>query len=258
MSDVPEKPALVDVPPMPSVVRSPVPAGLRYPEYRKYLRYDFFHSCAYCTLTEYEAQTIRFTIDHYVPQEKAPNLVNDYSNLLWSCDPCNSRKKDRYPTDAVQAQGYRLFRPDLDIRAEHFGITGIRLEPRTKIGSYTVDLLALNRKTLLTVRDLRNRVTKSTEFIAEGITALRRFRLDDVPADIRARALRFIGDVVEQRKLVEGRIDDWLRSYARSDLLSDDEPSEEEVKDDKERLARLHSLGGLRPGQWQGRNPRKK
>ena len=79
------------------ITRSPdVPAGRPYIEYRKWLRYDFLYSCA-CTMSEAEAQAIRFTIDHYEPVSARPELKNDYDNLMYCCDECNSRKGDRTP-----------------------------------------------------------------------------------------------------------------------------------------------------------------
>lgn len=96
------------------VTRSEVPACLPYSEYRPYLRYDFICSCAYCTMTESEAQAIRFTIDHYHPQNARPDLIDEYSNLMYACDECNTRKGDRYPPTSAQTNGIRFFRPDQD------------------------------------------------------------------------------------------------------------------------------------------------
>ena len=49
----------------PLVVRSNPPQGENYNEYKEILRYDFFYTCAYCTMMEAEAAAVRFTIDHY-------------------------------------------------------------------------------------------------------------------------------------------------------------------------------------------------
>jgi hypothetical protein len=70
------------------VTRSAVPTDMKYPGYRQHLRCDFFFSCAYCTMTEAEAQAIRMTIDHYEPRGARPDLENDYANLMYACDTC--------------------------------------------------------------------------------------------------------------------------------------------------------------------------
>jgi 5-methylcytosine-specific restriction endonuclease McrA len=79
------------------VTRTTVPPAKHYSEYKEVLRQDFFHSCAYCTMAESEAQGIRFTIDHYEPQKARPELINYYDNLMYACEECNLRKGDRYP-----------------------------------------------------------------------------------------------------------------------------------------------------------------
>jgi HNH endonuclease len=90
-----------DVAPSSLVVRSVVEPVEHYDEYRQVLRFDFFYSCAYCTMTESEARGIRFTIDHYEPQSARRDLVNEYSNLLYACDTCNIRKGNRCPSPEV-------------------------------------------------------------------------------------------------------------------------------------------------------------
>src|SRR4051794_36398673 len=102
------------------IVRSQQPQLENYQDYRPALRQDFFHSCAYCTMTEAEAQAVRFTIDHYEPQKARPDLVNVYANLMYACDECNSRKGDRCPPESARKDGYRFFCADLDEFLDHF------------------------------------------------------------------------------------------------------------------------------------------
>src|SRR5690348_5398696 len=89
------------------VERSAVPAGLPYNDYRSYLRYDFYYSCAYCTMTEAEAQAVRMCIDHYNPVNNDPALANVYENLMYACDACNTLKGKRWPSQALQDKGAR-------------------------------------------------------------------------------------------------------------------------------------------------------
>ena len=69
-----------------------MPVLSNYHEYKQYLRKDFYYSCAYCTITEWKARGIRFEIDHYEPVSAAPHLRNTYTNLMYSCEECNSQR----------------------------------------------------------------------------------------------------------------------------------------------------------------------
>ena len=68
-----------------TVTRSFVAPKGSYANYRQDLRVDFWYSCAYCSITEVEAQGIAFEIDHYAPHSKFPELKHDYGNLMYSC-----------------------------------------------------------------------------------------------------------------------------------------------------------------------------
>src|SRR5258708_31234823 len=120
------------------VVRSVVPSVTNYSDYKPNLRHDFFHSCAYCTMSEAEAQAIRFTIDHYEPRNARPDLLLDYSNLMYCCDECNLRKGDRSPPASARTADYRFFRPDGDEYDDHFEPSGIRIKPKTNVGDYSI------------------------------------------------------------------------------------------------------------------------
>src|ERR1019366_7476937 len=173
------------------VTRSPVPAGRPYEEYRTYLRKDFFASCAYCTLTEGEASTTRFEIDHYEPRaeankpEKRGKTLDDYMNLMYSCDECNNRKGDLWPPDTALADGVRIFRPDEHVRSAHFVLEGVRVKSETKIGQYSIEILDLNRLSVRRLRDIRRRLTECAEFVENGVLALRKFPFDRLPKHIR-------------------------------------------------------------------------
>ncbi len=237
------------------VTRSNVPEGLSYTKYRPHLRYDFFCSCAYCNMTESEAQAIRFTIDHYHPQTARPDLVDVYSNLMYACDECNTRKGDRYPPPEAQSDGNRFFRPDLDSFDDHFEAVGIRLEPKSKVGRYTILTVDLNRQTLRRLREIRSRLTKCDSYVAEGIAGLRNFHIDRLPTHIKAQAANAIENAARMAESMAKGIDSVLRDYAKSSLLELEQDAELEART-KERMESLKQLEGLYPGAW--RAPRKK
>lgn len=253
-NNTPTKSASVPASPA-RIVRSQVPAGLEYNEYRNYLRKDFYHSCAYCTTTENEARAIRFTIDHYESRHspKGQALVNEYSNLMWSCDECNKRKGDRSPPDNARASGIRFFRPDEDIHSETFELSGRRLNPKTPCGEYTIAALDLNRLALQRIREIRDRLTSCDELVAEGVLGLRNFSLDVLPTHVKGSAAGLIMRAINSSAEMVAEIDKILRAYAASDLIDDEPDANERLKD---RTAYLKETEALYAGNWRG--PRKK
>jgi HNH endonuclease len=234
------------------VTRSTVPLGLKYGEYRQTLRHDFIYSCAYCTMSEAEAQAIRFTIDHYEPKNERPDLINDYENLMYSCDECNSRKGDRCPPAEARVDGHRFFRPDQDRYQDHFHKNGVRLEAQSNTGNYSLDALDLNRLSLRRLRDIRERLHRCDRLVVEGVLGLRTFHIDRLPPDVKGKAARAIRQAVSMADKVADDIDSVLRDFARSPLIDPDPDSEARAE---ERAAKLQQRQALYPGNW--RAPRK-
>lgn len=240
----------------PLVVRTAnVPVETEYGRYRRYLRVDFYFSCAYCTISEAEAEAIRFTIDHYEPKTAREDLVAVYSNLMYACDECNTRKGDRFPPEAARKAGHRFFRPDEDIFDDHFAGKDMLLSQKSNVGSFTIDALDLNRKGLQKLREIRLRLLNCEKYVAEGISALRQFRIDQLPQQIRARAQRSIKEALTVQDEIVENIDNILREAAKS-ALSDSEPEDKARL--AERSARLKHLEGLYPGSWRAGSRKKK
>jgi len=238
------------------VVRSEVPLGLQYAEYKQYLRVDFFHSCAYCTIAESEARAIRFTIDHYEPQNARSDLVNEYSNLMYCCEVCNTYKGDRVPPQAAREAGHRFFRPDQDVRKEHFERRGRHLEHKTPVGFYTIETLDLNRQNLRRLRDLRERVLECDKYVVEGIMALRAYPIDFLPAEMRHKANERIKDAMLAAEELVEEIDAVLREHAGSPLVDPDLDAGERSAT---RAKKLKELEAMYPGgRWRApRAPRR-
>lgn len=236
------------------ITRSPVEPGLPYLDYRQTLRKDFIYSCGYCTLSEFEAQGLRFTIDHYEPCSARPDLKNEYSNLIYACDECNVLKGDLSPPSLARAEGYRFYRPDEDRYTDHFAPSRHRLNHITKVGHFTIEALDLNRQSLRRLRELRERLIACNEFVTQGVLALRGVRIDRLPQAIKGRALLAIRDAAGTANDLEESIDQVLRSAASSPLLDVD------VEKEGRRRSRNENFIGWRalfPGAWRGRKQQK-
>ncbi|WP_342726764.1 HNH endonuclease [Bradyrhizobium sp. B097] len=233
------------------VVRSAnVPKLSDYREYKPYLRRDFLHSCAYCTMSEAEALAIRFTIDHYEPQRARSDLVNDYGNLMYCCNECNIRKGDRTPPADARAKGIKFFRPDTDFFEDHFTLNGIRLDPASPAGDYSIHALDLNRAMLRKLRDLRQREKLAREAVAAGVRALRGVSIDRLPKSIRGRAAVAMAQAEKAASDLAREIEDLLCEHAGSPLI--DLP--EEPDEQKARTQRLKDLQAMIPGAWRARD----
>lgn len=241
---------------VPAVARSNVPTGKKYLDYKKYLRRDFLFSCAYCTMTEAEAQAIRFTIDHYEPKSARPELANEYGNLMYACDQCNTLKGPRCPSQEMRDAGKRFFRVDQDVRSEHFEVDESAVEGITEVGRFTTAAVDLNRPTLVHIRGLRRRLFDSDEYVNEGIAALLSFPIDRLPPEERPKALATINKALELAHIVFDSLDEALLYHAQSRALGDDdELTAEEIERKK---ARLRELEGIHPGAWRGRKRKKR
>jgi HNH endonuclease len=240
------------------IVRSTnVPANKSYKEYKPWLRHDFFCSCAYCTMSEAEAQAIRFTIDHYEPKDARPDLIDIYDNLMYCCDECNIRKGDRCPPTSARENGIRFFRPDTDYWHEHFRRNGVRLEGSSGVGEFTIDAIDLNRKSLVELRKIRESLGRCNEEISEGISALRGFPIDLLPPGMRLKVLQVVDQAVSMADELTNAIEHTLREAAKSPFVGvESEPELEERT--RERQRRLKETEALHPGNWRRRRRRKR
>jgi hypothetical protein len=208
---------------LPIVVRSEPHEVADYRLYEETLRWDFFHACAYCTITEGEAEGVTFEIDHYVPDAHPEGraLRTKYANLLWACKPCNQLKTSFFPSEALMAQCYRFYRPDWDAFADAFAIEDTRLRPLTNVGRYTERLLLLNDLSYRKLRELRAEINDVREYIAEGLTYLLRVKIDTIKPAARLKFGRLRAGLEAQLAALdsEAQLPDIVRNANRSPLL---------------------------------------
>ncbi|MBF0438178.1 MAG: TIGR02646 family protein [Magnetococcales bacterium] len=76
-------------------------------QYRPRLQEIYQDKCAYCETKINAGFAPR--IDHYRPQHFYPWLIDEWSNLVLSCERCNRIKSDQFPI-----QGQRVNQPQMD------------------------------------------------------------------------------------------------------------------------------------------------
>ena len=150
-----------------------------YSRFKPALQVEFSARCVYCR----EPDSIRgpntFGVDHYRPQVHFEDLKNEYLNLYYCCNTCNTWKSDYWPWNRESTH----FIPN-PCDHEMFQHTRYRegiVEARTQAGTVAVETLHLND-----VRTVRWRIAIDT-----AIAALRAQE---------ARSLRIIGAIARRAK----------------------------------------------------------
>jgi hypothetical protein len=127
-----------------------------YRSFRPFVREDFGRCCAYCLFSEILADgEENFELDHFRPRSLFPHLLNDFYNIYYSCHPCNLTKRDAWPSPELEERGVSF----VDLCKEEFAVHFLakpdgNWEGVTELGSYTIEMLRLNRRHLVTVRKL--------------------------------------------------------------------------------------------------------
>ncbi len=124
------------------------------------MREDFSRQCGFCLFSELLAGgEENFELDHFRPRHRFPELLNDFYNLYYSCRPCNHIKRDAWPSKVLEEQGIRFVDLCKEDFESHFTIekNGV-WHGLTDPGEYTIDKLNLNRRHLVTVRALLERL----------------------------------------------------------------------------------------------------
>ncbi len=149
-----------------------------YRKYKPYLRLDFVHRCAYCTIHEYDwGSSINFDIDHFRPKsnKRFTSLECAYSNLYYSCNRCNRLKWQTWPTDEQFARGERFIDPCAESPTRHYHDDGTGLlKDDTAAGRYQIKHIRLNREALIFLRQRRRKKLMEIREVVRLIRALRR------------------------------------------------------------------------------------
>jgi hypothetical protein len=193
-------------------------------------------------MTEIEAAGIGFEIDHYLPKERFPQLTSDYNNLMWSCERCNGCKSDYSPDAEDEENGYVVLKIDQSDPQDHLELNDLLLEAKTKTGEFNIQRLDLNRRQLLRIRELRERLSEADGYIAFGVQQLMSIRLDKISPKLRLPFLNVKGYIFDRYKVVEESRDSLLRQFARSPLLDTDPDQKERRKKAKRYLRGIKAI----------------
>lgn len=229
----------------PIVIRTDVESKKNYLDYREPLRSDFYYSCAYCSITEFEASAIGFEIDHYMPVNKFPEKKVVYQNLMWSCEHCNGRKKDFYPTENQKQKGRFIIRVDESDPREHLEleVDGAYLQEKSETGKFNINRLDLNRHSLLRLRKIRRKIWDSQNYIAHGVSEILKIGLDEINPNYRKKFLEFRRDIIDEYKKILNGTNEFVRGIARSPLLDEDTEKSDRHKGIREYLKDVKALG---------------
>jgi hypothetical protein len=117
---------------------------LQYESYKPWLRDEFSFRCVYCLCRErwFPDGEAAFAVDHVQPQSTAPELRNEYDNLVYSCCQCNALRAATAVLDPCQhAYGQQ-------IRVLESGL----VEALTPAGTELIEICRLNRPPLVAFR----------------------------------------------------------------------------------------------------------
>lgn len=205
--------------------RSNPPRHRSYQRYKPYLRDDFGYACVYCGIHENESGGPRFfTVEHYRPKSRFPELRNEYGNLLYACAVCNGYKGDDWPSDHPLADGRGYLDPCEHDLAEHVGPAGDdEVAGLTPVGRYMVERLHLNRGLLRKIRRLRREDEElHTRFMKLADQSLRLLEVELRSEAIRPRQRRALEqELVALRAQYEQRRAAWERRWEPRFTLED-------------------------------------
>jgi len=130
-----------------------------YTKFRPYVREDFQRLCAYCLVPEDDAQGPEgFQLDHFRPQKKFEDEINNFYNLYYCCYVCNQKKSHHWPSEELQQGGFYFVDLCVDNFDDHYNqLEDGTWQPLTPAAKYTIDTIKLNREHLVRLRQRRAR-----------------------------------------------------------------------------------------------------
>lgn len=147
-----------------------------YSSYKPFLRLDYFGRCCYCGVPEHLfGGENHFTVEHFVPKSKEPDLECCYFNLHYACDDCNRIKGKKWPSKEQVANGFQFWLPTWDRSIDHFRLAeNGEIGWLSPMGEYTIKSIRLNRKF---ANDFRRDRLKEFDLFRKTLVSIRTLRL---------------------------------------------------------------------------------
>ena len=186
------------------------PAYRDYRSFKPFLQNEFGSRCVYCCLPDGIKGYDSFGVDHYLPQKPFGHLITTYSNLFYSCNCCNSRKKNFWPNQAQIRDGEFIPNPCDHEMFQHLQYKAAVVAPKSPAGKKADEILDFND----------DESVKYREFVRDLIAAKERDRRESID---------LIRDIDHRLALQPGR----------TDLMVDRRDVEQDLAKTEEHLLRL-------------------
>jgi len=133
---------------------------VNYKKYKNQLREKFSYSCAYCEAQEPElgGASIGFSIDHYKPKKKFPDLIDQYENLVYSCLTCNRFKYQYWPNLVQEYRGHIVLHPFIHNIEQHIDKSTPAWCGLTNTGKWNVFRFRLDGSKIVELRKRRKNI----------------------------------------------------------------------------------------------------
>jgi len=123
-----------------------------YKKYKPYLRDEFYRICVYCRKPDGMTGNAGFSVEHYRPKSRFPELECSYENLFYCCMACNSRKHTYWPKPAEEKTRYIPNPCDHEMFA-HLRYRGPKVISKSEVGEFALAKLDLNDPSAVAQRE---------------------------------------------------------------------------------------------------------
>lgn len=144
-----------------------------YQDYRRYkpdLRLEFSGQCVYCRALDRWKGQESFGVDHYRPKWLFPHLANEYLNLFYACNRCNSYKGRFWPSPEQKKDQIFVPNPCEHVMFDHLRYSDGVVTDASRAGRFAIELLDFNDPLAV---EWRRSFGKALDLVSARITTAR-------------------------------------------------------------------------------------